>query len=128
MKRRTRLPQPRLPWTTLAPTLLALFGALAASGAGLAQVIDAPPVGPPAVSPLSPTAPPELIKPALPSELRTAESVFRKLDVGKRGYVTLDDTKDLIGFEKAFRSVDTAGSGRLNPKQFRKAWAIYRKK
>lgn len=125
MKKTSHLPHPKLLWA-----MLALLGPLAASAAdgGLGQVPDAPPVGAPAVSPLSPTAPPELVKPALPSELQTAESVFRKLDVGKRGYVTLDDTKDLIGFEKAFRSVDKAGSGRLNPMQFRKAWAIYKMK
>lgn len=118
----------------LACATLALFAALPLGGAGeaqaqfngAAQVIDPPPVGPPAISPLSPTAPPELVKPALPSELQTAESVFRKLDVARRGYVTQEDTKDLLGFDDAFRAVDTGGSGKLTPKQFKKAWSIYK--
>lgn len=86
------------------------------------------PAAAPAVSPLSPTAPPELIKPALPSEIQTPESVFRKLDVGKRGYVTLEDTKDLIGFADAFRAADSDGHGQLTVTQFRKAWSIYQSK
>ena len=87
------------------------------------------PVGPPAVSPLSPTAPPELVKPAVPpSEINNADAVFRKLDAGKRGYVTPDDTKDLIGFEDAFKAVDTQRSGKLTLPQFKKAWAIYKAK
>jgi hypothetical protein len=85
------------------------------------------PVGPPAVSPLSPTAPPDLVKPAVPpSEINNADAVFRKLDAGKRGYVTPDDTKDLIGFEDAFKAVDTQRSGRLTQAQFKKAWDIYK--
>lgn len=97
-------------------------------GIGWAQGSGAP-VGPPAVSPLSPTAPPELVKPAVaPSEINNAEAVFRKLDAGKRGYVTPEDTKDLIGFEDAFRAADTQRSGRLTLTQFKKAWAIYKEK
>lgn len=97
-----------------------LFAALALSAAvGLAQD------GPAAISPTPPAAPPELVKPVLPSELQRAESVFRKLDVAQRGYVTLDDTKDLIGFEAAFRSADGTDSGKLSLAQFRKAWANY---
>lgn len=93
----------------------------------LAQGAGAP-TGPPVVSPGSPTAPPEIIKPALPSELENADSVFRKIDADKRGYVTLDETKDLLGFEDAFKEVDDKGSGRLTPAQFRKAWSIYKAK
>lgn len=108
----------------------AAFGVLAAAGGvpeGLAQGAGAP-TGPPVVSPLSPTAPPELVKPALPSEFKRAESVFKKLDVANRGYVTLDDTKDLIGFEEAFKAADTKGSGQLTLAQFKKAWSIYTEK
>lgn len=80
-------------------------------------------------SPTPPTTPPELFKPDLPpSEVNNADAVFRKLDVAKRGYVTLEDTRDLLGFEEAFRAVDTAGNGRLTPAQFRKAWSIYKSK
>ena len=85
------------------------------------------PVGPLTVSPLSPTAPPELVKPAVPpSEINNAEAVFRKLDVGKRAYVTREDTKDLLGFDDAFRAADTQRSGKLTLTQFKKAWAIYK--
>ena len=42
--------------------------------------------------------------------------------------MTLDDAKDLIGFEEAFRSVDTKGSGQLTLAQFKKAWSIYTEK
>lgn len=113
---------------------VALFATLAfgVAGGGIspawAQGSGAP-VGPPAVSPLSPTAPPELVKPAVPpSEIDNADAVFRKLDAGKRGYVTAEDTKDLLGFENAFKSVDTQGSGKLTLTQFKKAWAIYKEK
>jgi len=80
-------------------------------------------------SPLPPATPPELFKPDLPpSELNDADAVFRKLDVAKQGYITLEDVKDLLGFEEAFRAVDTKGSGRLTQAQFRKAWSIYKSK
>jgi hypothetical protein len=110
--------------------LAALALGLAGGGVGTswAQGSGAP-VGPVAVSPLSPTAPPEIVKPAVPpSEINNAEAVFRKLDAGKRGYVTPEDTKDLIGFDDAFRAADTRRSGRLTLTQFKKAWAIYKEK
>ncbi len=106
--------------------VLALASTAGGMGPAWAQGSGAP-VGPPAVSPLSPTAPPELVKPAVPpSEINNADAVFRKLDAGKRGYVTPDDTKDLIGFEEAFKAADAQRSGRLTRTQFRKAWDIYR--
>ena len=92
-----------------------------AQGAGV-------PTGPPVVSPASPTALPEIVKPVLPREFENPDAVFRNLDVAKRGYVTFDDTKDLIGFEDAFRKVDTKGSGQLTQPQFSKAWSIYKAK
>lgn len=106
-----------------------MVGLLLAVAAGAEPARPAPgseaPAGPSATPPISPM-PPEVFKPVLPSEFDTAETVFRKLDVGKRGFVTPDETKDLLGFEAAFRSVDTAGSGRLTPAQFKKAWSVYR--
>lgn len=80
----------------------------------------------PAASPLPATTPPEIIKPALPSDLKSADAVFDELDVGRRGYVTHADTKDLLGFGDAFRAVDSRRSGQLTRAQFRKAWAIYK--
>jgi hypothetical protein len=41
---------------------------------------------------------------------------------------TPEDTKDLIGFDDAFRAADTRRSGRLTLTQFKKAWAIYKEK
>lgn len=76
-------------------------------------------------SPLPATTPPEIIKPAPPGELKSADAVFDELDVGRRGYVTRQDTEDLIGFGEAFRAVDTQGSGRLTRAQFAKAWKLY---
>ena len=79
-----------------------------------------------AASPLPATTPPEIIKPALPSDLKSADAVFDELDVGRRGYVTRHDTTDLLGFGDAFRAVDRQRSGKLTRAQFRKAWAIYK--
>jgi hypothetical protein len=116
--------------------LLVLFAALALAlsdgvpglNGAWAQGSGAP-VGPPAVSPLSPTAPPEIVKPAVPpSEVNNADAVFRKLDASNRGYVTPEDTKDLIGFGAAFKAADTGRSGKLTLAQFKKAWAIYKAK
>lgn len=104
--------------------------ALAAVGCNAAQG-EAPPdgspgAGKPAVSPLPATTPPEIIKPVPLSDLKSADAVFKQLDHKRRGYVTRHETKDLIGFEDAFRAVDRTGSGRLTPAQFRKAWALYK--
>ncbi len=117
-------------------TALLLLGALTLGlgesgggvGGGLAQGAGES-TSPPATSPLPPTTPPELVKPALPlSEIDSAEAVFRKLDVTKRGYVSLEDTKDLLGFKDAFSAADTRNSGKLTLAQFKKAWSIYKSK
>jgi hypothetical protein len=92
-----------------------------AQGAGV-------PTGPPAISPVSPMAPPEIVKPVPVSELGSAESVFDKLDRTHRGYVIREDTQELIGFEDAFSAAEVKGSGKLTLPQFRKAWAIYKRK
>lgn len=113
------------PRTLLA--VLALSAAAAGNGAVLAQGAGEP-LGPPTVSPASPTAPPEIFKPTLPSELQSADRVFKELDIANRGYLTLDDTKNLIGFEKAFKAEDSKGSGMLTLPQFRRAWTIYTRK
>lgn len=108
-------------------TVAALLAALGFNIAhGEAQPEGAPDAGKPAVSPLPATMPPEIIKPVPLSELKSADAVFNKLDPGRRGYVTRQQTKDLIGFGDAFRAVDTKGSGKLTRPQFRQAWGIYR--
>ncbi|HSG23189.1 MAG TPA: hypothetical protein VLA64_09560 [Azonexus sp.] len=105
----------------------ALFATLGINAVhGEAQSGGTSEVGKPAVSPLPPTTPPEIIKPVLPSDLKNADAVFNEIDVSGRGYVTRRETKDLIGFDEAFRAVDTKGSGKLTREQFRKAWALYR--
>ena len=71
------------------------------------------------------TTPPEIVKPVPLGELKSADAVFNELDLAGRGYVTREDTKELIGFGEAFLAVDTKGSGKLTRKQFRKAWALY---
>lgn len=127
MNKTTGLLRRQLLGLTLTMLVASGLGAAESSVQEVAQGAGAP-TGPPVVAPGSPTAPPEIIKPALPSELENADSVFRKIDVDKRGYVTLDETKDLLGFEEAFKEVDDKESGRLTPAQFRKAWSIYKAK
>lgn len=122
--------EPRQGLRRFADVMLVL--AIAASaGNALAQGTGTPtgPASGSPLSPLAPTAPPEIIKPGVPpSEVNNPEAIFRKLDVGKRGYVTLAETKDLIGFADAFRAADSQGSGQLTLAQFKKAWAIYKAK
>ena len=101
-------------------TVALLLAALGLNGAyGQTRPDAAPDAGKPAVSP------PEIIKPVPLSELKSADAVFDKLDLNQRGYVTRQETKDLIGFGDAFRAVDTKGSGKLTRAQFRQAWALY---
>lgn len=102
--------------------VLAVPGMDAALGQGQPGVV--PDTG--AASPLPSTTPPEIVKPVPLGDLKSADAVFDQLDVARRGYVTRQETEDLIGFSDAFRAVDTSGSGRLTRAQFRRAWARYR--
>jgi len=106
----------------LALTAAALFAAIGINGAQGGT----PGAGQPGTSPLPSTTPREIIKPAQMSELMSADAVFNELDLSRRGYVTRQETKDLIGFDEAFRAVDTKGSGKLTRAQFRTAWALYK--
>lgn len=72
-----------------------------------------------------PLAPPGIVKPVIPNKSEMAESAFKKLDAASKGYVTKEDTSGLEGFDRAFRSVDTGHSGKLDLQQFKKAWAEY---
>lgn len=96
----------------------------AGSSARAADDAGPPPPGPaqPATSPMSP---PEIVKPVIPGKAEMADSAFKKLDPTGKGYVTLEDTKGLAGFERAFRGADTRHAGKLDLQQFRKAWADY---
>jgi hypothetical protein len=60
-----------------------------------------------------------------PNRAELSGSAFTKLDAGNRGYVTLDDVRQLDGFESAFRQSDQNGDGRLNASEFNAAWGLY---
>ena len=60
-----------------------------------------------------------------PNRAELPGSAFTKLDAGSRGYVTLDDVRQLAGFESAFRQADQNGDGRLNASEFNSAWGAY---
>ena len=60
-----------------------------------------------------------------PNRAELPGSAFTKLDAGNRGYVTLDDVRQLEGFESAFRQADQNRDGRLNAAEFNTAWGVY---
>jgi hypothetical protein len=70
-------------------------------------------------------APAEGMKIAAPSKAETADAAFKKLDASGKGYVTMDDTKSLSGFDKAFQSADMNHDGKLTADEFKKAWQDY---
>lgn len=75
--------------------------------------------------PTDPLSPPELMKPLVPSKAEMADSAFKKLDPTGKGFVTMEDTRGLAGFDVAFRDADPDGTGKLDFRQFKKAWANY---
>ena len=60
-----------------------------------------------------------------PNRAELPSSAFTKLDGASRGYVTLEDVRQLEGFESAFRQADANGDGRLNASEFNSAWGAY---
>ena len=60
-----------------------------------------------------------------PNRAELASSAFTKLDAASRGYVTLEDVRQLEGFESAFRQADANGDGRLNASEFNSAWGAF---
>lgn len=68
---------------------------------------------------------PAVLPNVVPSRLENADSAFAKLDVGKKGYLTQEDTKVLTGFEEVFDSHDEDGNGKLVPQEFIKSWESY---
>src|SRR5262245_33792519 len=62
---------------------------------------------------------------SVPSKSDSADSAFRKLDRGGKGYVTLEDTGVLPDFAMAFMNADSTHLGRLNLVAFTRAWTAY---
>ena len=60
-----------------------------------------------------------------PNRAELASSAFTKLDGASRGYLTVEDVRQLEGFESAFRQADQNGDGRLNQSEFNSAWSAY---
>ena len=60
-----------------------------------------------------------------PNRAELPSSAFTKLNGASRGYVTLEDVRQLDGFESAFRQADLNGDGRLNASEFNSAWGAY---
>jgi hypothetical protein len=61
----------------------------------------------------------------VPSRTDSADTAFRKLDRGAKGYVTYDDVAGLPDFAAVFGNVDSSHLGRLNLAGFTQAWAAY---
>ena len=62
-----------------------------------------------------------------PSMTDSADTAFRKLDRGAKGYVTYEDVAVLPDFATAFGNADSTHLGRLNLAGFTQAWAAYAK-
>jgi hypothetical protein len=119
----------------------AVLPALAQQRAGAGpEVSPAPRTGLPPAAPAAPTAPRSdalgagagtlgsgvpAIGGVTPNRAELAGSAFGKLDAGHRGYVTLDDARQLDGFANAFRQADQNGDGRLDASEFDAAWSLY---
>jgi hypothetical protein len=61
----------------------------------------------------------------VPSKQEHAESVFAKLDNGKKGYISMADVTVLPGFDRVFQSSDGDHDGKLSLKEFKSAWPTY---
>jgi hypothetical protein len=76
------------------------------------------------IAPAESTDPAELPN-VVPSKLENADSAFAKLDIGKKGYLTDDDTRVLTGFDRVFQAHDKDSDGKLTPEEFMKSWEAY---
>lgn len=109
--------------------LFLCLAGIAAGAAAPGYAADEPDKAAVPASPAKPAtdrlAPPEIVKPVIPSKSEMAESAFKKLDATGKGYVTMEDTRGLDGFDRAFRVADSGHTGKLDFRQFKKAWAEY---
>lgn len=105
---------------------LFLSNMVAASGFSMVATMAASMVayGATDVAPTESTDPAELPT-MVPSKQENADSAFAKLDIGKKGYLTLPDTKVLSGFERVFQTTDTDHNNRLTPEEFIPGWEAY---
>lgn len=68
---------------------------------------------------------PAVLPTMVPGKLETADSAFAKLDAGKKGYLTVEDTKVLEDFDEAFKAADGDGNSQLTPQEFIHGWEDY---
>ena len=68
---------------------------------------------------------PAVLPTMVPGKLETADSAFAKLDAGKKGFLTTEDTKVLEDFEEPFKAADGDGDKRLTPNEFIQGWEKY---
>ena len=70
-------------------------------------------------------ADPTVLPVMVPGKMETADSAFAKLDTGKKGYLTTEDTEVLEDFGEAFKAADSDQNDKLNPTEFIHSWESY---
>lgn len=70
-------------------------------------------------------ADPAVLPTMVPGKMETADSAFAKLDIGKKGYITKEDTDVLDGFEDSFAAADINNDKKLTPDEFIQGWENY---
>lgn len=73
------------------------------------------------LEPLDPAVLPTMV----PGKLENADSAFAKLDAGKKGYLTMEDTRVLDDFDESFEKADEDGDRQLTPTEFMQGWESY---
>jgi hypothetical protein len=68
---------------------------------------------------------PAVLPTMVPGKLETADSAFAKLDAGKKGYLTVQDTQVLEDFDHAFKAADGDADTHLTPQEFIHGWEDY---
>lgn len=68
---------------------------------------------------------PAILPAMVPGKMETADSAFAKLDTGKKGYLTTEDTEVMDGFDDAFKAADADRNDQLTPEEFIRGWESY---